>query len=110
MSDEPTTRAVSMCDVRDQDDPFAVIDRIRDAFQDVPPATIEQEAEQAVATVRQRRTAFIAQDDSDQMWEETTRSLERVSEAFADVPDEELEARIEEIISEGRQRRVPCHR
>jgi hypothetical protein len=92
-----------MSGAQGQNDPCAIIGRIRNAFRDVPPATIEQEAEWAIAAVRQRRGAFIAQDDGDQIWEETTRALQRVSVAFADVPVEEIEAEIVEIVSEGRR-------
>lgn len=39
----------------DRDDPFAVIDRMRAAFADVPAEPIEQEADRAIAAVRRRR-------------------------------------------------------
>lgn len=40
----------------DLDDPFAVIDRMRAAFADVPAETLEQEAERAIAAVRRQRS------------------------------------------------------
>ncbi len=39
----------------DSDDPFAIIDRMRAAFADVPTETLEQEADRAIAAVRRRR-------------------------------------------------------
>jgi prevent-host-death family protein len=44
---------------RDQedDDPFAVIDRIREAFKDMPAEEIEQETDYAIAEIRARDRA-----------------------------------------------------
>jgi len=39
------------------DDPFAVVDRMREAFKDVPPDEIEREAAKAVAEIRAVRSA-----------------------------------------------------
>jgi len=40
---------------RERDERFAVIDRMREAFADVPPEEIEREAERSVAAARERR-------------------------------------------------------
>ena len=40
---------------REREERFAVIDRMRDAFQDVPSEEIEREAERSVAAARARR-------------------------------------------------------
>ena len=40
---------------RDRDERFAVIDRMRDAFKDVPPEEIELEAHRSVEAARERR-------------------------------------------------------
>lgn len=39
---------------REREERFAVIDRMREAFKDVPPEEIEQEAERSVAEARER--------------------------------------------------------
>jgi prevent-host-death family protein len=40
---------------RERDERFAVIDRMREAFADVPPEEIEREADRSVAAARERR-------------------------------------------------------
>ena len=40
---------------REREEHFAVIDRMREAFADVPPEEIEREAERSVAAARERR-------------------------------------------------------
>ena len=40
---------------RERDERFAVIDRMREAFKDVPPEEIAREAERSVAAARERR-------------------------------------------------------
>ena len=40
---------------RERDERFAVIDRMREAFADVPPEEIEREAERSVAAARERQ-------------------------------------------------------
>ena len=40
---------------RERDERFAVIDRMREAFKDIPPEEIEREAERSVAAARERR-------------------------------------------------------
>jgi prevent-host-death family protein len=42
---------------REREERFAVIDRMREAFKDVPPEEIEREAERSVAEARSRRRA-----------------------------------------------------
>jgi prevent-host-death family protein len=39
---------------REREERFAVIDRMREAFKDVPPEEIEREADRSVAAARQR--------------------------------------------------------
>jgi prevent-host-death family protein len=46
---------------RERDERFAVIDRMREAFKDVPPEEIEREAERSVAEARERRRKQMAQ-------------------------------------------------
>jgi prevent-host-death family protein len=45
--------------IRDQedDDPFAVIERAREAFKDVPPEEIEQETDRIIARIRAENRA-----------------------------------------------------
>lgn len=45
---------------REREERFAVIDRMREAFRDVPPEEIEREAERSVAAARQRRRQQMA--------------------------------------------------
>jgi prevent-host-death family protein len=47
---------------RERDERFAVIDRMREAFADVPPEEIEREAERSVAAARERRRQRTAED------------------------------------------------
>ncbi len=46
---------------REREERFAVIDRMRGAFQDVPPEEIAREAERSLAAARQRRRKQIAE-------------------------------------------------
>jgi prevent-host-death family protein len=57
----PVAAIISMDDLerfdrleREREERFAVIDRMREAFADVPPEEIEQEAERSVAEARER--------------------------------------------------------
>lgn len=46
---------------REREERFAVIDRMREAFKDVPAEEIEREAERSVAAARERRRQRAAQ-------------------------------------------------
>jgi antitoxin (DNA-binding transcriptional repressor) of toxin-antitoxin stability system len=105
MSDEPTTRTISISDI------VAELPGLIDGVtRHETQIVVEQDGEPIAALIAFDDFQRILRSKLDQEWEETTRSLERVSEAFADVPVEELEARIEEIISEGRRRHVSEYR
>jgi prevent-host-death family protein len=46
---------------REREERFAVIDRMREAFKDVPPEEIEREAARSVAAARERRRKQMAE-------------------------------------------------
>jgi prevent-host-death family protein len=46
---------------RERDERFAVIDRMREAYKDVPPEEIEREAKRSVAEARERRRKQMAE-------------------------------------------------
>lgn len=60
-SGQPVAAIISIEDLqrfaqleREREERFAVIDRMREAFKDVPPEEIEREAERSVAEARER--------------------------------------------------------
>lgn len=77
----------------ERDADFAVIDRMRDAFKDVPDEELKREIEKAVAEVKDEMRANREADFA---------VLDRISAAFADIPDEELEREINKASAEVR--------
>lgn len=49
---------------REREERFAVIDRLREAFKDVPPEEIEREAERSVAAARERLRQHVTEPEA----------------------------------------------
>ena len=83
----------------ERDERFKVIDRMREAFKDVPDEEIEREADRAVAEIRGK---VAEPQEHEQESEDFWAIIDRAREAFKDAPPEKIEREIDRIIAQMR--------
>jgi Coenzyme PQQ synthesis protein D (PqqD) len=88
---------------REQAERFAIIDRMRAAFADVPPEQIERDVAAIIRELRDKDEAVLRELDKDSA--ECWQILEAMRAPFRGVPTEEIEREASKAIAEVRAER-----